>query len=231
MRDSIKNNAAAIVANATAMNSADAALDARIEADSNRLMALKNRVNTFNTTFCDSLKTCDVIKDMRDSIQDNAAAIAANATAIATKANKEDVNGAITQLNNLITALTARVNRLHDSIEDIMNNMPVMGQDSFTVAVNEQTNFTLNYVPEANHVLRMYINGVMMGGSHSGVLTTTSNQNSKVVVYDANKNKNHEGVAYNLKAGDKVTIVYWYIKQQQQQQLIGPSTSNPNNPQ
>ena len=79
MRDSIQDNAAAIAANATAMNSADAALDARIEADSNRLVALKNRVNTFNTTFCDSLKTCDVIINMRDSIKNNATAIGGKA--------------------------------------------------------------------------------------------------------------------------------------------------------
>ena len=180
LRNLIDANAAEIVN----LKAADASLSQRIVADSNRLVALQNRVHTFNTNICDS-----------------------NATAIATKANAADVEGAITQLNNLITALTARVNHLHDSIEDIMNNMPVMGQDSFTVATNGQTSFTLKNVPEADHVLRMYINGVMVGGSHSGVLTTTSNQNSKVVVYNPEENKN-----YALKAGDKVTVVYWYVK-------------------
>ena len=189
---------------------ADASLSQRIVADSNKLVALQNRVNTFNTHICDSVMACETIEHMRDSIQDNAAAIAANATAIATKANAADVEGAITQLNNLITALTARVNHLHDSIEDIMNNMPVMGQDSFTVAENEQTEFTLNYVPEADHVLRMYINGVMVGGSHSGVLTINPD-NNKEVVYHPEENKNRDGVAYVLKAGDKVTVVYWYV--------------------
>ena len=87
-----------------------------------------------------------------------------------------------------------------------------MAQDSFTVAQAGQTEFTLKNVPHADHVLRMYINGVMVGGNHSGVLTTTNDPTSKVVVYDANQNKNRDGNAYHLKVGDKVTIVYWYVK-------------------
>ena len=206
-------------ADSAALGAVIAANTDNITITNNNLTALRNRVNTFNTNVCDSVLTCNVITDMRDSIQlnrdsirINAAAIKTNTEAIATKADAQTVSEQIAALNTLVTALTTRVNHLHDSIEDIINNTPVMAQDSFTVAQAGQTEFTLKNVPHADHVLRMYINGVMVGGNHSGVLTTTNDPTSKVVVYDANQNKNRDGNAYHLKVGDKVTIVYWYVK-------------------
>ena len=206
-------------ADSAALGAVIAANTNNITITNNNLTALQNRVNTFNTNVCDSVLTCNVITDMRDSIQlnrdsirINAAAIKTNTEAIATKADAQTVSEQIAALNTLVTALTTRVNHLHDSIEDIINNTPVMAQDSFTVAQAGQTEFTLKNVPHADHVLRMYINGVMVGGNHSGVLTTTNDPTSKVVVYDANQNKNRDGNAYHLKVGDKVTIVYWYVK-------------------
>ena len=206
-------------ADSAALGAVIAANTDNITITNNNLTALQNRVNTFNTNVCDSVLTCNVITDMRDSIQlnrdsirINAAAIKTNTEAIATKADAQTVSEQIAALNTLVTALTTRVNHLHDSIEDIINNTPVMAQDSFTVAQTGQTEFTLKNVPHADHVLRMYINGVMVGGNHSGVLTTTNDPTSKVVVYDANQNKNRDGNAYHLKVGDKVTIVYWYVK-------------------
>ena len=206
-------------ADSAALGAVIAANTNNITITNNNLTALQNRVNTFNTNVCDTVMACGVIKDMRDSIQlnrdsirINAAAIKTNTEAIATKADAQTVSEQIAALNTLVTALTTRVNHLHDSIEDIINNTPVMAQDSFTVAQAGQTEFTLKNVPHADHVLRMYINGVMVGGNHSGVLTTTNDPTSKVVVYDANQNKNRDGNAYHLKVGDKVTIVYWYVK-------------------
>jgi hypothetical protein len=206
-------------ADSAALGAVIAANTDNITITNNNLTALQNRVNTFNTNVCDTVMACGVIKDMRDSIQlnrdsirINAAAIKTNTEAIATKADAQTVSEQIAALNTLVTALTTRVNHLHDSIEDIITNTPVMAQDSFTVAQAGQTEFTLKNVPHADHVLRMYINGVMVGGNHSGVLTTTNDPTSKVVVYDANQNKNRDGNAYHLKVGDKVTIVYWYVK-------------------
>lgn len=206
-------------ADSAALGAVIAANTDNITITNNNLTALQNRVNTFNTNVCDSVLACNVITDMRDSIQlnrdsirINAAAIKTNTEAIATKADAQTVSEQIAALNTLVTALTTRVNHLHDSIEDIINNTPVMAQDSFTVAQAGQTEFTLKNVPHADHVLRIYINGVMVGGNHSGVLTTTNDPTSKVVVYDANQNKNRDGNAYHLKVGDKVTIVYWYVK-------------------
>ena len=132
---------------------------------------------------------------------------------LGTKANASDVytteqTYSQAEVNTLLDAMTARI----DSLANVTKNLPKMAQDSFTVAQAGQTEFTLKNVPHADHVLRMYINGVMVGGNHSGVLTTTNDPTSKVVVYDANQNKNRDGNAYHLKAGDKVTIVYWYVK-------------------
>lgn len=272
---------------------ADANLSQRIVADSNNLVALQNRVNTFNTHICDTVMNCDGIKTMRDSIQINAGAIKdlqaadqnfntrLNRISDSVKTNRqaiidstESVLGALTdtaralrglikatddkfgdyytknetnyllgakadtgsvytrtvvdnkldtkanasevytmeqtysqtEVNSLLAAMKARI----DSLANVTKNLPKMAQDSFTVATNDQVNFELKNVPDADHVLRMYINGVMVGGSHSGVLTIDPD-NNKVVVYHSEKNKNRDGVAYALKAGDKVTVVYWYV--------------------
>lgn len=274
---------------------ADANLDHRIVADSNKLVALQNRVNTFNTHICDSVMDCDAIKTMRDSIQINAGAIKdlqaadqnfntrLNRISDSVKTNRqaiidstESVLGALAdtasalrglikatddkfanyytktetdnllgakadtgsvytrpvidnklgtkanasevytkeqtysqdEVNTLLAAMKARI----DSLANVTKNLPKMAQDSFTVATNDQeVNFELKNVPDADHVLRMYINGVMVGGSHSGVLTIDPD-NNKVVVYHPEKNKNRDGEAYDLKAGDKVTVVYWYVE-------------------
>jgi LEA14-like dessication related protein len=133
---------------------------------------------------------------------------------LGTKANASDVytkeqTYSKDEVNTLLAAMKARI----DSLANVTKNLPKMAQDSFTVATEGQTSFTLKNVPDADHVLRMYINGVMVGGSHSGVLTIPSNStNTKEVVYNPEKNKNRDGHAYALKAGDKVTVVYWYVK-------------------
>jgi len=215
MRDSIQTNAAAIAD----LQSADAAITNRmntisdsvktnfdnIAGNTSKLNALQNRVNTFNTNICDTVMHCEKIIVMRDSIQKNAAAITTIQT---TKANASDVY-TTAQVDALLAAMTARI----DSLANVTKNLPKMAQDSFTVATNDQDNFELKNVPDADHVLRMYINGVMVGGSHSGVLTIPSNStNTKEVVYNPEKNKNRDGEAYALKAGDKVTVVYWYVE-------------------
>ncbi len=131
---------------------------------------------------------------------------------LGTKANASDVytkeqTYSKDEVNTLLAAMKARI----DSLANVTKNLPKMAQDSFTVATEGQTSFTLKNVPDADHVLRMYINGVMVGGSHSGVLTINPDDN-KEVVYHPEENKNRDGHAYALKAGDKVTVVYWYVK-------------------
>ena len=206
MRDSIQTNAAAI----TALQSADAAITSRMNTisdsvktnfsniadNTSKLNALQNRVNTFNTNICDTVMHCEKIIVMRDSIQKNAAAITTIQT---TKANASDVYTQA-QVNTLLAAMTARI----DSLANVTKNMPTMGQETF-VATAGQTDFTLANAPKSNYIYRMYINGVMVGGSNTQVLTISSTA-TKTMQYDATKNGNKA-----LQAGDKVTIVYWYI--------------------
>ncbi len=224
---------------------ADASLSQRIVADSNKLVALQNRVNTFNTNVCDSVDACvkEIVSDTASALRglikatddkfgnyytisetDNLLGAKADTgwvytrtvidNKLGTKANASDVytkeqTYSKDEVNTLLAAMKARI----DSLANVTKNLPKMAQDSFTVATEGQTSFTLKNVPDADHVLRMYINGVMVGGSHSGVLTIPSNStNTKEVVYNPEKNKNRDGHAYALKAGDKVTVVYWYVE-------------------
>jgi len=209
MRDSIQTNAAAI----TALQSADAAITNRmntisdsvktnfnnIAGNTSKLNALQNRVNTFNTNICDTLMNCEKIVKMRDSIQTNAAAIALIGTDLATKANASEVyKKAETYTRTQVdSAINARINAL-------LSDMPTMGQETFVVATDGQTVFQLANAPKSDYIYRMYINGVMVGGSNTQVLTISSTA-TKTMQYDASKNGNK-----TLKANDKVTIVYWY---------------------
>jgi hypothetical protein len=210
MRDSIQTNAAAI----TALQSADAAITSRmntisdsvktnfsnIAGNTSKLNALQNRVNTFNTNICDTVMHCEKIIVMRDSIQTNAAAIALIGTDLATKANASEVyKKAETYTRTQVdSAITARINAL-------LSDMPTMGQETFVVTTAEQTDFQLANAPKSDYIYRMYINGVMVGGSNTQVLTI-SDTDPNTMHYDASKNGNK-----TLKANDKVTIVYWYI--------------------
>ena len=107
-------------------------------------------------------------------------------------------NGYLTR--DSIEVLQATVNNLVALVNSL--NMR-MYQEQFTAAAG-QTIFTLEHAAKTNCIVRMYINGVMVGGNHNGVLEINENDATKVV-YDASLNRN-----YNLKANDKVTIVYWY---------------------
>ena len=194
------------------------------------LAALQNRVNIFNTNVCDSVNACvkvivhDTANVMREEIKNTIDNLANYYTKTQTDINIHDTANVMRE--EMDTKLAGKANsadvytrnevytkaEVDALLNELRQSMPVMAQDSFTVAQAGQTSFTLKNVPHADHVLRMYINGVMVGGNHSGVLTTTNDPTSKVVEYNANQNKNRNGDAYHLKAGDKVTIVYWYVK-------------------
>ena len=104
----------------------------------------------------------------------------------------------IQQLTNTLNTLNARI----DSVINVMNNLPTrMVEQRDTVQTAGQTSFTLAHEARADCVVRMYINGVMVGGNYNDVVTVSNT----TVTYDPTKNGN-----YALKADDKVTIVYWY---------------------
>lgn len=121
------------------------------------------------------------------------------ATNYATKTELSDLSQ---QLTNTLNALTARI----DSVINVMNNLPTrMVEERDTVQTAGQTNFTLAREARTDCVVRLYINGVMVGGNYNGVVTLATSNSQTTVTYVPAQNK-----GYALKANDKVTIVYWY---------------------
>lgn len=123
--------------------------------------------------------------------------------------NAECDNTTFCQLVSLVNELSQEVEELKAKLLPTDNPteeaLSLRGQQTFT-ATADQTEFTLTSKPDANCIFRMYINGVMVGGSHNGVLTLDANDSTgKTVVYDPSANGNKI-----LKANDIVTIVYWY---------------------
>ncbi len=219
LRNLIDANAAEIVN----LKTADANLSQRIVADSNKLVALQNRVNTFNTHVCDSVDACvkkivsDTASALRGLIKATDDKFANYYTKTQTDINIRDTANTVREEMSVQLATKADANNVYTKAEvdallaQLVQSLPKMAQESFTVATDSLVNFELTNKPDADHVLRMYINGVMVGGSHSGVLTINPD-NNKVVVYHPEENKNRDGEAYALKAGDKVTVVYWYVE-------------------
>lgn len=104
-------------------------------------------------------------------------------------------------------SLTRRMNILHDSLLTMAQNMPKMGQEYFNVATAGQTQFVLENKPNTNCIYRMYINGVMVSGNGDNVLTVDGDDaTGKTMKYSPSANGGKE-----LKANDKVTIIYWYL--------------------
>ena len=129
--------------------------------------------------------------------------IATLSNEVATKyATKTELSDLSQQLTNTLNALTARI----DSVINVMNNLPTrMVEERDTVQTAGQTNFTLAREARTDCVVRLYINGVMVGGNYNGVVTLATSNSQTTVTYVPAQNK-----GYALKANDKVTIVYWY---------------------
>ena len=129
--------------------------------------------------------------------------IAALSNDVATNyATKTELSDLSQQLTNTLNALTARI----DSVINVMNNLPTrMVEERDTVQTAGQTNFTLSREARTDCVVRIYINGVMVGGNYNGVVTLATSNSQTTVTYVPAQNK-----GYALKANDKVTIVYWY---------------------
>ena len=109
--------------------------------------------------------------------------------------------------NDSIALATA----LKDSMNTISNKIPIEVRDKFT-ATADQTNFTLSYAPYTKGTIttmvKMYINGILVGDNYFGELLPEQNVISvtgNTVVYRPDINGN-----YNLQAGDKV-VFYYYI--------------------
>lgn len=180
------------------------------------LTALQNRVNTFNTNVCDSVDACvkrivsDTASALRGLIENTDDKFDNYYTKTQTDINIHDTANTVREEMNAQLATKADADNVYTKAEvdallaQLVQSLPKMDQETFTVASDGQTTFTLNHAPKSDYIYRMYINGVMVGGSNTQVLTISSTA-TKTMQYDASKNGNK-----TLKANDKVTIVYWY---------------------
>lgn len=137
---------------------------------------------------------------LHTALIDTAAAIRAT---VNLKANAADV------YTKTETYTKAEVDALLAQMQIQISNMPKMGQEHFVVAADQTTTetvFTLSRTIKTDCIYRVYVNGVMVGGSNNGALLPVDNEENKVK-YDGTKNGD-----YKLKEGDVVTIVYWYIQ-------------------
>ena len=137
---------------------------------------------------------------LHNALKDTASAIRAT---VNTKANAADV------YTKYETYTKAEVDNLIEELRNLINNSPKMMQEHFVIHEDQSTTetvFTLSKAIKTDFIYRMYVNGVMVGGNHNGVLSPVDFE-EKEVKYDGTHNGN-----YKLKEGDVVTIVYWYIQ-------------------
>jgi uncharacterized protein YnzC (UPF0291/DUF896 family) len=121
-----------------------------------------------------------------------------------TYATKEAVEQLSSQVNTMLSNLNNRI----DSVINVMNNLPTkMVEERDTVQTAGQTQFTLAHEARTDCIVRIYINGVMVGGNHNGVVTVANSNNQATVTYVPAQNGN-----YALKANDVVTFVYWLME-------------------
>ena len=157
------------------------------------LDVLKSYLNTPNATTKEEVVTQyaiahrDVAKEIMVNYLQNGTAEDVNALVAALASNNA---GGKTQFQNLLNAY-------------IDSRIPAAATETsmkFTATAG-QTSFTLNHTPKTNYVVRLYINGVMVGDSATGVVTV----NGTTVTYVPAQNDD-----YSLKAGDKVILSFFY---------------------
>ena len=149
---------------------------------------LNNEISTLNTTITNL------------QMANNALSARIKADSVALVNYKAKVKQDSIAMDNRVSTLETNLNNL----TELVNSLNIkMKQEKF-LANAGQTVFTLAEEAKTDCVVRMYINGVMVGGNHNGVVTI-NNSNIKQVTYAPAENGD-----YALKANDKVTIVYWY---------------------
>jgi len=182
-----------------------ASLNTRMVNDS---LALVNGMTAVNTKVDNLAISVDTAKaHMRSEIGGKA-----NSTDVYTKAEVDELLAQ--QRTAILTTLNTRI----DSVINVMNNLPTkMVEERDTVQTAGQTQFTLAHEARTDCIVRIYINGVMVGGNHNGVVTVANSNNHATVTYVPAQNGNYE-----LKANDVVTIVYWLLEPNSNSSAIIP---------
>ena len=182
-----------------------ASLNTRMINDS---LALVNGMTAVNTKVDNLAISVDTAKtNIRNEIGGKA-----NSTDVYTKTEVDELLAQ--QRTAILTTLNTRI----DSVINVMNNLPTkMVEERDTVQTAGQTQFTLAHEARTDCIVRIYINGVMVGGNHNGVVTVANSNNHATVTYVPAQNGNYE-----LKANDVVTIVYWLLEPNSNSSAIIP---------
>ncbi len=136
------------------------------------------------------------------------------------KNDKVTMNKRIDTLKNRADSLANVTKNMGTTINDLESMISEMAQyvplAQYTVKIQTATaqtgntyNITLDndLKPNPDAAIWMYINGVMVGGNHNGVIDVNGTvSGGKTLTYNATNNGD-----YLLKANDKVTIVYCHL--------------------
>ncbi len=116
-------------------------------------------------------------------------------------------NGTADDVNTLVAALAGNTAGGRTQFQNLLNayidsRVPAAATETSQKfsATAGQTSFTLTNAPKSNYLVRMYINGVMVGDSATGVVTVSGT----TVTYVPAQNGD-----YSLTAGDKIIISYF----------------------
>ncbi len=187
-------------------------------------MNVYGHINTMNDTVKRGLKTwvAQVAKnnptyvyDVLDYYLGNTTASTSVGEAITNyAANHKDVakaivanylqNGTAQDVDDMVNALLQNQAGGRAQFQNYLNayidsRLGTETSQKFT-ATDGQTNFTLTNAPKSNYLVRLYVNGVMVGDSATGVVTVSGT----TVTYDPAQNGNKAMVA-----GDTVIISYF----------------------
>ena len=133
---------------------------------------------------------------------------------LATKANASDVYTKY-DVDTAKASIRANLLLLAEALEELHDTKEV--SDKF-IAIENQTTFTLSNSPTKKHLVKMYINGVLVGDNvtiyyyndppttFSAVIDLDPNPNGYEVTYDPDSNG-----GYHLREGDMVVFYYYTI--------------------
>ena len=105
-----------------------------------------------------------------------------------------------TKVQNDSIAISSNLSDTAQVLRNLINNLPKEHVKK-VIATDGQTTFTLDSEPKANYLVKMFINGVLVGDNDDAVITVSGT----TATYDPSKNGDKV-----LVAGDKIVIYYFY---------------------
>jgi hypothetical protein len=180
------------------------ATKAKVKADSNVVFDTLHTYYATKSAVASQLSAYTTTADLEN---DYATKTEVNTNVDSVKAN---IRNQINALNTNVTNSYATKTTLHDDSLLLAQRLDaleaVREYSNKYIATADQTSFTLSQAPANTHLVRIYINGVMVGdndNSNSNFPAVISVSSTIVTYYPANNGD------YALRAGDRVVIYYF----------------------